>query len=543
DPSTNLAASCIEAFFLHRIKGRGARRIASFITRQRPVSPLPTSSPDCDVNYWQFIRAYIPHRLQMQLLQRPQHQRSEIGCCRAWVRACLNEGTTSSYLASVLQDRDRISRYYYANSLILDAERGPSSLNCLNLQSSLLNFWSSSAAPQLLLLPTESEQPPRGQADQRSFVHPGLTTCCSGIAATAARAQQSLTKPTPRRHFNAPKRRFSARRPFERESAARRAGRRPSPAWRLRISMISRERRYGNRQEQRQIAAAVPDEGGGPAVSAEAAEAESSNTELHSQQQQQQPHQLSHHRTSWAGVWSSSVDAGVAANAAVAATASDDLLIQDQLGYQDLLDLFPGVSQAGIRIVNLLSSVCLCRLDCSFGPWPDSAKQQQQQSQPDQLVPTSRSPPQLAEVAELRRQALVLWRYCQPVSSNRDISDQFRACLAAPGLYVRLSLSSAACMLGRPICAPCEPASCELDWPKLCYWLGVTVLDLRREDRPILLHELDQYAECVSLNCASVRHADCGGGASGARRCPRCPRCDTLLQRLAIDSLRFESFR
>ncbi|PAA82230.1 hypothetical protein BOX15_Mlig031767g6 [Macrostomum lignano] len=426
DPSTNLAASCIEAFFLHRIKGRGARRIASFITGS-DQSPLPTSSPDCDVNYWQFIRAYIPHRLQMQLLQRPQHQRSEIGCCRAWVRACLNEGTTSSYLASVLQDRDRISRYYYANSLILDAERGAVFLELvksldeaefqLNLQSSLLNFWSSSAAPQLLLLPTESEQPPRGQADQRSFVHPGLTTLlqrhrsvsmptATPAAATAARAQQSADQADAEAAFQRAEASILSgavadiRRQLDEIRRQQQAGGRPQQlagrgrrrqqqqqqqqlhrrdddaiieedeaaecaaaaafasnrtvvgdslrarvrceaSWSAPQSGLAPadfndfESGATERQEQRQIAAAVPDEGGGACsvtgVSAEAAEAESSNTELHSQQQQQQPHQLSHHRTSWAGVWSSSVDAGVAANAAVAATASDDLLIQDQL--------------------------------------------------------------------------------------------------------------------------------------------------------------------------------------------------------------------
>ncbi|KAL5015453.1 hypothetical protein ScPMuIL_009723 [Solemya velum] len=146
--SANTICGILEAVFLHGLKNSVGKKIASYMYLTSPETSVT------DVNFWSFVSRFL-HKDVIEQLGTFAQIKTEIGMCRAWVRAALNDGLIESYVNAMLADTKLLDQYYSKTAYLRDIEqpeilksylKGLISIEFqLPCNSSILNNWTSRA--------------------------------------------------------------------------------------------------------------------------------------------------------------------------------------------------------------------------------------------------------------------------------------------------------------------------------------------------------------------------------------------------------------
>ncbi|XP_064492667.1 pleckstrin homology domain-containing family M member 1 [Pseudopipra pipra] len=145
DGNANTLCSALEAVFVHGLKAKHIKaQTGGKGKKSGGRGPLPQPA------FWGLLKS-ITHRNIVSELEQLMFINTDVGRCRAWLRLALNDGLMECYLKLLLRDRSRLSEYYQAPALLLDAEecefllcylQGLSSLTFeLSYKSAVLNEW------------------------------------------------------------------------------------------------------------------------------------------------------------------------------------------------------------------------------------------------------------------------------------------------------------------------------------------------------------------------------------------------------------------
>lgn len=137
---TNDLCRSLEALFIHGLRDTFLDKVSSVMSETRPPEP----------NFWPPVQI-VSHSNVIHEIVALSQIRSDIGKARAWLRAALNEGLLTSYIAMMREDRRLLGSYYFKSALFRDDEQmdivqsylqGLEALRfALATNSTLLNTW------------------------------------------------------------------------------------------------------------------------------------------------------------------------------------------------------------------------------------------------------------------------------------------------------------------------------------------------------------------------------------------------------------------
>ncbi len=120
--------SALEDVLSHGRRRPHSASAAAAVDRVRELLPVSlgggsAAAASSSTTYWPFLKAFLSkHDLErFYLLRRVS---TDLGRCRAWLRAALNEHSLERYLLAMVADRDSLDKFYEEWGFLRDAERG-----------------------------------------------------------------------------------------------------------------------------------------------------------------------------------------------------------------------------------------------------------------------------------------------------------------------------------------------------------------------------------------------------------------------------------
>ncbi|XP_068440042.1 pleckstrin homology domain-containing family M member 1 [Clinocottus analis] len=169
DADANLLCCALEAIFIHGLKSKHIRVEAGSRSRKGDRGSLPQPF------FWNLLKT-VTHRDVVKELEKISFVKTDVGCCRAWLRLALNHGLLECYLASLFREGSKLRAHYQPSALLLNTEerevllsylQGLASLAFnLSYKSAVLNEWTTTPLALAGLCPLSQadaiEPPPNG---------------------------------------------------------------------------------------------------------------------------------------------------------------------------------------------------------------------------------------------------------------------------------------------------------------------------------------------------------------------------------------------
>lgn len=146
--NSTLFCSILEAIFLHGIYDEriGQSLLSILDIRHKPIDP------EYKGNFWSTL-LIITHKQVLESINNYKQIKTDIGCCRSWIRLALNDNLLIGYLSTIEENMSMFKSFYNSWALLLDKEKLSVIIKLIyalesNIEfvlptnSSLLNKWS-----------------------------------------------------------------------------------------------------------------------------------------------------------------------------------------------------------------------------------------------------------------------------------------------------------------------------------------------------------------------------------------------------------------